>query len=395
MDGTWEPIGGLQEEDTADEIGLSFESLEMLATLVDPANSYVWAFTGKTVPRTRNAVLKSPRAARVIFNVDEGDVNVLDIAKTHAVDYPLGDEEVTVYVLQEFKADFVQELDDVRHDPIEVTLDKNVKKELLTHLSLLSGGQDDDKYWEACISEHVELQSEVFMDMVHHMDQTSTTPPGLPADHHNHQGQTSTTLHGLPADHHNHQGQTSTTLHGLPADHHNHQGQTSTTLHGLPADHHNRQGQPPYVPQVREAYQTSHKQPPQLPEHDGLNEQCRSLRKTGSRAKWGQEQGFVTMLCVDPLRVPLHEVGPGQRSLRWTAIRDGDAWRWVEKAQVGKLDANIVDAEATIIFYGWDKYELATRPEGDHQTFAETFDISTQEKRAIPFTCQPRTPRPG
>ncbi|CAE7558955.1 iscS [Symbiodinium pilosum] len=238
----FEPIGGLQEEDTADEIGLSFESLEMLATLVDPANSYVWAFTGKTVPRTRNAVLKSPRAARVIFNVDEGDVNVLDIAKTHAVDYPLGDEEVTVYVLQEFKADFVQELDDVRHDPIEVTLDKNVKKELLTHLSLLSGGQDDDKYWEACISEHVELQSEYhFM----RLDLDSGVYDGRPSE---------------------------------------------------------------------------------------------------------------------------------------------------TKAQVGKLDANIVDAEATIIFYGWDKYELATRPEGDHQTFAETFDISTQEKRAIPLpAATPRT----
>ena len=47
MAGAWEPIGGLEEEDTADEIGLSFQNLEMVATLVNPANSYVWAFTGQ------------------------------------------------------------------------------------------------------------------------------------------------------------------------------------------------------------------------------------------------------------------------------------------------------------------------------------------------------------
>ena len=308
----------------------------MLATLVKPANSYVWAFTGRTVPRTKNAVAKSPRAARVIFNVDEGDVNVLDIAKTHAVDYNLGDEEVTVFAVQEFKADFVEELDDVRHDAIEVTLDKNAKKELLANLSQLSGGQDDELYWDACLREHAELQVDVFREE----GEKAGAGPDSPA------------LHGLPADHRNHQGHDSAALPGLPADHHNHQGQTTPGC---------RTG----IGQARR-----HQKPPQLPEPEDLNDRCRSLRKTGSRAKWECEQGFLTMLCVDPLRVPLHEVGPGHRNLRWTAIRDGNAWRWTEKAQTGKLDSRIMDAEAVLVYYGWDQSGLGPRPEGDHDIFA-------------------------
>ena len=65
-------------------------------------------------------MIKSPLSARVIFNIDEGEVNVLDVARKHPADNHLGDEEVTVYVIQEFQA-FVGELEDVRRDPIEVT----------------------------------------------------------------------------------------------------------------------------------------------------------------------------------------------------------------------------------------------------------------------------------
>ena len=285
------------------------------------------------------------------------------------MDYPLGDEEVTVCVVQEFKADFVEELDDVRHDPIEVTLDKKTKKELLVHLSQLSGGQDEEKYWEACLREHAELQTDVFMEL--------GSPEGQP--------HTSPALPGLPADHRNHQGHTSPALPGLPADHHSHQGQ-SAALHGLPADHHNHQGQPPQTLQGDNDHQGLRRKPPQLPGHEGLNERCRSLRKTGSLAKWDHEQGFLTMLCVDPLWVPLHEVGPGHRNLRWTAIRDRDAWRWTEKAQMGKLEPNIVDAEAVLIFYGWNSSGLGRRPEGDHSTVAER-DLHIGEASHSSLTC--------
>ena len=68
--------------------------MEILATMVDPSRSYVWSFTGTKVPAVKNAVAKSPLSARVIFNIDEGEVNVLDIARRHPLDYH---EEVTVY----------------------------------------------------------------------------------------------------------------------------------------------------------------------------------------------------------------------------------------------------------------------------------------------------------
>ena len=144
MDGEWESLGGLGEEEVIDEIGLSYESMDMLATMVDPGRSYVWSFTGTRIPAVKNAMVKSPLSARVIFNIDEGEVNVLDIARKHPTDYLLGDEEVTVFVVQEFHQNFVDELDDVRHDPIEVTLCRNVKKDLLKSLDSLSGGKDDD-----------------------------------------------------------------------------------------------------------------------------------------------------------------------------------------------------------------------------------------------------------
>ena len=37
----WERFGGLGEEDLIDEIGLSYESMDMLATMVDPSRSYM------------------------------------------------------------------------------------------------------------------------------------------------------------------------------------------------------------------------------------------------------------------------------------------------------------------------------------------------------------------
>ena len=100
VDGAWEAIGGLSKQETGDELGLSYESSEMLGSIVDPERSYVWAFTGGQVPGSRNTMVRSPLSARVIFNVDDGDV----ITKNkHPIDYHLGDSEVTVYVVQEFE----------------------------------------------------------------------------------------------------------------------------------------------------------------------------------------------------------------------------------------------------------------------------------------------------
>ena len=243
----------------------------------------------------------------------------------------------------------MEELDDVRQDPIEVTLDKNTKKELLVHLTRLSGDQDDEKYWETCLREHVELQTDVFLEL--------GCPDGQP--------------HAPPA------------LPGLPADHHDHQGHAPAALHGLPADHHDHQGHAPHAPQTGNDYQRLRRKPPQLPEPDDLNERCKQLRKAGSRAKWGHEQGFLTMLCVDPLRIPLRKVGPGHRTCAGQLFVTGVPGVEQRKLRRASLTWASVPQRRSVIFYGWDSSGLARRPEGDHEIFAETTDISAQEKRAV------------
>ena len=202
----------------------------MLGSIVSPERSYVWAFTGNRVPASKNAMVRSPLSARVIFNVDDGDVNVLDITKN---------------VVQEFERDFVDELEDVRHDPIEVTV------------FMEAGGE-----------------------------------------------------------------------------------------------------------------QRRNRQAPNLMSLDQLREESAQVRKTGKRARWKHDQGFMTMLCLDPRRIP---VRPGNRPWRWTAILDGDQWRWCEKGCQGEVDGQVGRADAALVL-DWVP---------DSRDYAEGFDLSIQEKRAL------------
>ena len=182
----------------------------------------------------------------MILNVDDGDVNVLDITKNkRPIDYHLGDSEVTVYVVQEFERDFVEELEDVRHDFIEVTFDKSTKKVISQSLEKMTGSQDDESYWAICQQEHDDLTVDVFMET------------------------------------------------------------------GLEER------------QSRKA--------PNLMDLEELRAKSAQVRKIGKRALWEHDQGYLTMLCLDPRRIPIREIGPGNRPWRWTAILDGDKWRWCEK----------------------------------------------------------------
>ena len=234
-------------------------------------------------------MVKSPLSARVIFNIDEGEVNVLDIARKHPSDYFLGTEEVTVFVVKEFHQDFVDELDDVRHDPIEVTLCRNVKKDLLKSLDGLSGGKDDESYWATCEEEHVNLYADVYME----------------------------------------------------------------------------NGRPGQVPL----------RPPQLPPPDKLRDESFELRGQGKRAKWMEEQGYLVMLCLDPRNVPIRPIGPGHRTLRWTAVREDDEWKWRKKESQGPVDTKVFEANSAMVFYAWDKPETLVLAEGH--------DLSVQEQRAV------------
>ena len=268
MVGAWEAIGGLSEEETGDELGLSFESLEMLSSIVAPERSYVWSFTGDQVPGSRNTMVRSPLSARrrVVFNVDDGDVNVLEITKNkHPIDYRLGDS-----------------------DPIEVTFDKGTKKALSQSLEKMAGSQDDEFYWAACQQEHDDLTVDVFMEAG--------------------------------------------------------------------------------------AEERQSRKAPDLMTLEELRDKSAQIRKTGKRALWKHDQGYLTMLCLDPRRIPIREIGPGNRPWRWTAILDGDKWRWCEKGCQGEMDGQVAQADAALVFYDWTP---------DASSYAEGFDLSVQEKRAL------------
>ena len=58
----------------------------------------------------------------------------------------------------------MEELEDVRHDPIEVTFDKSTKKALSQSLEEMTGSQDDESYWATCQQEHNNLSVDVFME---------------------------------------------------------------------------------------------------------------------------------------------------------------------------------------------------------------------------------------
>ena len=116
--------------------------------------SYFWRFRGIRVPGTKNAVLKAPLQKRVLLNMDEGQPNVIDIDHGNFKDYDLGSPEpVSVYVIQEFENDFIEELQDMVYDPIEVTMEKGTKKVLLDSLDRVCGPAYEE-YLTACEDEH-------------------------------------------------------------------------------------------------------------------------------------------------------------------------------------------------------------------------------------------------
>ena len=96
----------------------------------------------------------------MIFNVDEGDVNFIDIDSRNFEVYSVGDEEVTVFVAQEFSTDFISEIEENVHNSMEVTLDEAAKKSLAEKL-VDPCGRDDEEYWAQCEIEHGRLTVDV------------------------------------------------------------------------------------------------------------------------------------------------------------------------------------------------------------------------------------------
>ena len=152
--GKFQGGGALTRERLQEFEEITDDGWETLTALVDTRLCYFWKFCGTKVPGTRNAVLKAPLQKRILFNLDEGQPNVINIGYGTLPDYDLGTQEpIFVYVAQEFSGDFVQELKDVQFDPIEVTMDKGTKRALLESLDRICGPSFDE-YLTACEDEH-------------------------------------------------------------------------------------------------------------------------------------------------------------------------------------------------------------------------------------------------
>eukprot|EP00439_Symbiodinium_sp_Y106_P086029 s529_g30.t2 len=125
-----------------------------LVSLVNAERSYFWKFHGTKVPGTKNAMLKTPLRRRVLLSMDEGQPNVIDINYGSFTEYDLGSHEpVSIYVIQEFEQDFIEELKDLVYDPIEVTMEKSTKRVLLDSLDRICGPAYEE-YLTACEDEH-------------------------------------------------------------------------------------------------------------------------------------------------------------------------------------------------------------------------------------------------
>ncbi|CAE7227831.1 GIP, partial [Symbiodinium sp. CCMP2592] len=105
-------LGGLTKGRLQELENITEDGWKMIAAIVEPSRCYLWQFRGAQVPGSRNATIQAPMQKRMIFNVDEGHLNVVDISYYgNFRTYDLGTSEpVSVYVVQEFEEDFVQEV---------------------------------------------------------------------------------------------------------------------------------------------------------------------------------------------------------------------------------------------------------------------------------------------
>ena len=150
----FQPCGTLTKAKLRDLEQISDSGWSTLVSLVNAERSYFWKFHGTKVPGTKNAMLKTPLRRRVLLSMDEGQPNVIDINYGSFTEYDLGSHEpVSIYVIQEFEQDFIEELKDLVYDPIEVTMEKSTKRVLLDSLDRICGPAYEE-YLTACEDEH-------------------------------------------------------------------------------------------------------------------------------------------------------------------------------------------------------------------------------------------------
>ena len=266
--------------------------------------------------------LRGPLGTRVIASQPaKATWNLLAIQRSSCPDYLLG-MDMEVLVIQEIKDDFLIYLEDQSLDPIEVTMDKTVKKELLSALSDI--GEGGESYWKMAEDENIWGHEDDFLTL----------------------------------------GKDRGTL------------TAATTTEKKP-----RQPLLPRVPKAAEMYYPELPQPERLPyevEMNGCIRDLVKLLKWDGQPIWLNHFGHVMMFTKKLNEVLIPPVGPGARHLRWTAVRsDGSMWNWIEQGAHGKVSNEVRKYDEVIVIYRW------TSPNYASEIFVSGNEITAQEKRMV------------
>ena len=247
--------------------------------------------------------------------------NYLAIRREGSPDYLLG-QDMRILVIQEVKEDCKMFQEEQSLDPIEVTMDKTIKKELLQALAWLPDG--GETYWDLVEDEDV------------WNDGTE--------DYDNFDGATSSTT-----------------------------SVSTTTTESSP-----NQPMRPKVPGQKEIHHRGRPRPGNLSYDFELKALLREFPLNGEPVEWINHLGHVMLVTTKVKGVIIPRVGPGARHLRWTACCDGHGeWTWIEEGKVGRVEKKVYDYEKAVVIYRWPT------PSNISEVYVQTTDITNKEKAEV------------
>ena len=316
------------------------------------SQSVVCSYFGDKVPDHLPVRLRCPLGTRVVAsNPEPGIWNLLNIDRSASQGYDLG-KETKVYVIQEFVDDFLDYVKDQDLEPIEVTMDKHVKKRLGDSLTSLTGSLDQYfDLWEEAASSGETLHE-------------SPTPVSLDCE-----------LPGTPDE--------------LPPE---------VLSQRLPVQEMTqfatKTGQQPKLPYnmkdlglPRSPRDTTRLQSDLIPYDFELTGLCRDLQQFGyGNEVWRDHYGQAMLVTMCPKKSLVPPIGPGNRHLRWSAVMVSPGeWRWMERGGSGPLPPGLRDGLVLVVVYRWNPpaQVLSDTAGKVVDNFVTTFDLTDREKRDV------------
>ena len=313
--------------------------------------SMVCAYCGDQVPDHLPVRLRCPLGTRVVAsNPEPGIWNLLHIDRSTSQGYDLGNV-TKVYVTQEFTDEFLDYVRDQDLEPIEVTMDKHVKKRLGDSLTGLAGSLDQyfDLWGEAASGDESPRESPA----------TASLDCGLP---------------GTPDE--------------LPPEMLSPRQPVQETTQFA-----TKHGQRPKLPYnmkdlglPRSPSDTTRLQSDLIPYDFELTGLCRDHEQFGyGNEVWRDHYGQAMLVTMCPRNSLIPLVGSGNRHLRWSAVTSPGEWRWLERGGSGPLPPGLRDGLVLVVVYRWaaPAQVICGTDEKEVNTFVSTFDLTDREKRDV------------